>query len=169
MPISLTKHTPHARTKVSLLLYATRLALVSVLTYPSSTFAPFLLGFRHHISLSPPCSLMFKHTSRSYKELPMRLADFGVLHRNELAGALTGLTRVRRFQQDDAHIFCLPSQVGGPIMPIQTLRCRRSLPHLHFTVLPFPGVPSSSSPPYRPPFRQPPLHQPPLPASHPAA
>ena len=36
----------------------------------------------------------------------MRFADFGVLHRNEFSGALAGLTRVRRFQQDDAHIFC---------------------------------------------------------------
>nr|CAD7434325.1 unnamed protein product [Timema monikensis] len=44
--------------------------------------------------------------TRSWRELPLRLADFGVLHRNELSGALTGLTRVRRFQQDDAHIFC---------------------------------------------------------------
>lgn len=41
----------------------------------------------------------------------MRYADFGVLHRNELSGALTGLTRVRRFQQDDAHIFCTMEQV----------------------------------------------------------
>ena len=41
------------------------------------------------------------------------MADFGVLHRNEISGALTGLTRVRRFQQDDAHIFCTPEQVGG--------------------------------------------------------
>ena len=41
----------------------------------------------------------------------MRLADFGVLHRNELSGTLCGLTRVRRFQQDDAHIFCETKQV----------------------------------------------------------
>jgi len=54
---------------------------------------------------------MFKHRKRSYRELPMRLADFGVLHRNELSGALTGLTRVRRFQQDDAHIFCTVAQI----------------------------------------------------------
>jgi threonyl-tRNA synthetase len=39
------------------------------------------------------------------------VSDFGVLHRNELSGALTGLTRVRRFQQDDAHIFCEPHHV----------------------------------------------------------
>ena len=41
----------------------------------------------------------------------MRFADFGVLHRNELSGALSGLTRVRRFQQDDAHIFCMVDQI----------------------------------------------------------
>ena len=41
----------------------------------------------------------------------MRYADFGVLHRNELSGALTGLTRVRRFQQDDGHIFCRDDQI----------------------------------------------------------
>jgi glycyl-tRNA synthetase (class II) len=47
---------------------------------------------------------------------PLRL-DFGALHRNELSGALTGLTRVRRFQQDDAHIFCEPSQVSANPFP----------------------------------------------------
>eukprot|EP00008_Paramoeba_atlantica_P008836 CAMPEP_0201496084 /NCGR_PEP_ID=MMETSP0151_2-20130828/57853_1 /ASSEMBLY_ACC=CAM_ASM_000257 /TAXON_ID=200890 /ORGANISM="Paramoeba atlantica, Strain 621/1 / CCAP 1560/9" /LENGTH=132 /DNA_ID=CAMNT_0047885645 /DNA_START=20 /DNA_END=414 /DNA_ORIENTATION=- len=52
---------------------------------------------------------------RSYRELPMRLADFGVLHRNEISGALSGLTRVRRFQQDDAHIFCTEGQLGKEI------------------------------------------------------
>ena len=55
---------------------------------------------------------MFDHRERSWRELPLRMADFGVLHRNELSGALSGLTRVRRFQQDDAHIFCRPDQVG---------------------------------------------------------
>ena len=49
---------------------------------------------------------MFGSRTRSYRELPLRLADFGVLHRNEFSGALQGLTRVRRFQQDDAHVFC---------------------------------------------------------------
>ncbi|CAD6205371.1 unnamed protein product [Miscanthus lutarioriparius] len=56
----------------------------------------------------PGHCLMFR--VRSYRELPLRMADFGVLHRNELSGALTGLTRVRRFQQDDAHIFCREDQ-----------------------------------------------------------
>merc|ERR1712141_826891 len=59
----------------------------------------------------PGHCIMFDQKARSWKELPLRMADFGVLHRNELSGALTGLTRVRRFQQDDAHIFCMPSQI----------------------------------------------------------
>lgn len=64
----------------------------------------------HVSTLWPLCCaghcLMFGNRNRSYRELPLRLADFGVLHRNEFSGALQGLTRVRRFQQDDAHIFC---------------------------------------------------------------
>ena len=63
----------------------------------------------------PGHCMMFKHILPSYKELPIRWADFGVLHRNELTGTLTGLTRVRRFQQDDAHIFCMLDQVGKEI------------------------------------------------------
>ncbi|AQK63978.1 Threonine--tRNA ligase mitochondrial 1 [Zea mays] len=59
----------------------------------------------------PGHCLMFANRVRSYRELPLRMADFGVLHRNELSGALTGLTRVRRFQQDDAHIFCREDQI----------------------------------------------------------
>lgn len=59
----------------------------------------------------PGHCLLFAHRLRSYRELPFRVADFGVLHRNELSGALTGLTRVRRFQQDDAHIFCRQDQI----------------------------------------------------------
>uniref|UniRef100_A0A2K5VHY5 threonine--tRNA ligase n=1 Tax=Macaca fascicularis TaxID=9541 RepID=A0A2K5VHY5_MACFA len=63
----------------------------------------------------PGHCLMFDHRPRSWRELPLRLADFGVLHRNELSGALTGLTRVRRFQQDDAHIFCAMEQIEDEI------------------------------------------------------
>jgi len=64
----------------------------------------------------PGHCIMFRHRVRSYRELPLRFADFGVLHRNELSGALTGMTRVRRFQQDDAHIFCTVDQVRGEIL-----------------------------------------------------
>lgn len=63
----------------------------------------------------PGHCLIFRHRERSYRELPLRLADFGVLHRNELSGALGGLTRVRRFCQDDAHIFCRPDQIVDEI------------------------------------------------------
>ncbi|PHU29015.1 Threonine--tRNA ligase, cytoplasmic [Capsicum chinense] len=63
----------------------------------------------------PGHCLIFDHRVRSYRELPLRLADFGVLHRNEASGALTGLTRVRRFQQDDAHIFCRESQIKDEV------------------------------------------------------
>ncbi|CAI5496641.1 unnamed protein product [Closterium sp. Naga37s-1] len=66
----------------------------------------------------PGHCLMFAHRVRSYRELPLRFADFGVLHRNELSGALTGLTRVRRFQQDDAHIFCEESQVEAEVSDV---------------------------------------------------
>jgi len=61
----------------------------------------------------PGHCLIFDSTDRSYKELPIRMAEFGVIHRNEASGALTGLTRVRRFVQDDTHIFCMPSQVSS--------------------------------------------------------
>jgi threonyl-tRNA synthetase len=63
----------------------------------------------------PGHCLMIKQMMQSYNDLPIRLADFGALHRNELSGALTGLTRVRRFQQDDAHIFCTMEQVETEI------------------------------------------------------
>lgn len=63
----------------------------------------------------PGHSLLFAHRERSYRELPIRMAEFGILHRNEASGALTGLTRVRRFMQDDTHIFCTESQVEQEI------------------------------------------------------
>lgn len=63
----------------------------------------------------PGHCLMFKARERSYRELPWRVADFGVIHRNEFSGALSGLTRVRRFQQDDAHIFCTQDQIEQEI------------------------------------------------------
>jgi threonyl-tRNA synthetase len=54
----------------------------------------------------------------SYRDLPMRLADFGRLHRYELSGAVAGLTRVRSFAQDDAHIFCTPDQVRDEVLGV---------------------------------------------------
>ena len=63
----------------------------------------------------PGHCLAFACRARSYRELPLRLAEWGVLHRNEYSGALSGLTRVRRFVQDDAHIFCRPDQVNAEV------------------------------------------------------
>lgn len=63
----------------------------------------------------PGHCLLFATGERSYREMPVRYADFSPLHRNEISGALSGLTRVRRFHQDDAHIFCRPSQIGEEI------------------------------------------------------
>ncbi|GAD98456.1 threonine--tRNA ligase [Paecilomyces variotii No. 5] len=59
----------------------------------------------------PGHCVVFGHRERTYRELPLRISEFGILHRNELSGALTGLTRVRRFVQDDTHIFCMESQI----------------------------------------------------------
>jgi threonyl-tRNA synthetase len=58
---------------------------------------------------------LFGLEKRSYRELPLRLAEFSRLHRNERSGTLTGLARVRSFAQDDAHIYCEPEQVEGEI------------------------------------------------------
>ncbi|MDR2416736.1 MAG: threonine--tRNA ligase [Holosporales bacterium] len=62
--------------------------------------------------MSCPCHVqIFKNTLRSYKELPLRMAEFGSCHRNEPSGSLHGLMRIRAFTQDDAHIFCMPEQI----------------------------------------------------------
>jgi len=63
----------------------------------------------------PGHCLIFKSQTRSYRDLPIRYADFSSLHRNESSGSLSGLTRVRRFNQDDAHIFCAQSQLKSEI------------------------------------------------------
>lgn len=80
----------------------------------------------------PGHCLMFDHKPRAYNELPIRYADFGVLHRNEMSGALSGLTRVRRFQQDDAHVFCRKDQI------IEEIRsCLDFLKHVYVNVFGF--------------------------------
>ncbi|SJM86796.1 probable Threonine--tRNA ligase, mitochondrial [Zygosaccharomyces bailii] len=63
----------------------------------------------------PGHCVIFGRFDRSYNELPLRLSDFSPLHRNEASGALSGLTRVRKFHQDDGHIFCTPDQVEEEI------------------------------------------------------
>jgi threonyl-tRNA synthetase len=63
----------------------------------------------------PGHCVLYRQTRRSYRELPLRFADFGRLHRYERAGVTHGLTRVRTFAQDDAHIFCRLDQIEGEI------------------------------------------------------
>ncbi len=59
-----------------------------------------------------PCHVqIFRHGTKSYRDLPLRMAEFGSCHRNEPSGALHGLMRVRAFTQDDAHIFCTEDQI----------------------------------------------------------
>jgi threonyl-tRNA synthetase len=64
---------------------------------------------------------IFKHGLRSYRELPMRLAEFGTVHRYEPSGALHGLLRVRAFTQDDAHVFCTREQMEAECLKINDL------------------------------------------------
>src|SRR6516165_3679968 len=64
---------------------------------------------------------IFKHGLRSYRELPLRMAEFGIVHRYEPSGAMHGLMRVRGFTQDDAHIFCSEAQLADECMKINDL------------------------------------------------
>lgn len=70
---------------------------------------------KRHFALKPmscPCHVqVFKQGLRSYRELPVRLAEFGCVHRNESSGAMHGLMRVRQMVQDDAHVFCTEQQL----------------------------------------------------------
>ena len=61
---------------------------------------------------------IFKNSPVSYKDLPMKLFEYGVVHRHEMSGAMHGLFRVREFAQDDAHIFCMESQVKDVIIEV---------------------------------------------------
>jgi threonyl-tRNA synthetase len=63
----------------------------------------------------PSHCVLFGSRAHSYRDLPRRIADFGRLHRYERSGVVTGLTRVRTFSQDDAHIFCTPEQIEAEI------------------------------------------------------
>ncbi|MCI0491773.1 MAG: threonine--tRNA ligase [Planctomycetes bacterium] len=84
--------------------------------YSDSQFAPIDLGDGERYLLKPmncPHHIMiYKSKPRSYRDLPVRLAEFGTVYRYEQSGELSGLTRVRGFTQDDAHIFCTEEQVA---------------------------------------------------------
>lgn len=72
----------------------------------------------------PGHMMIFGSKRRSYRELPLRMAEQSVLHRNERAGVLSGLTRVRQFQQDDAHLFVTEGQIGGEVTNLMGLVAR---------------------------------------------
>jgi threonyl-tRNA synthetase len=71
----------------------------------------------------PGGMLVYKSQIRSYRDLPMRVAELGIVHRHERSGVLHGLMRVRCFTQDDAHLYCRPEQVKDEIIGIMDL-CR---------------------------------------------
>ena len=64
---------------------------------------------------------IYKHGLKSYRELPIRLAEFGIVHRYEASGAMHGLLRVRAFTQDDAHVFCTEDQLAEECLKINDL------------------------------------------------
>ncbi|MES3629259.1 MAG: threonine--tRNA ligase [Longimonas sp.] len=82
----------------------------------------------HHV-------MMYKHDMHSYRDLPVRFAEFGTVYRNEQSGELGGLTRVRGFTQDDAHIFCTPDQVKAEFKDVidLTLKVLGALDFTEFT------------------------------------
>ena len=64
---------------------------------------------------------VYARKPRSYKDLPLRIAEFGTVYRYEQSGELHGLTRVRGFTQDDAHIFCRPDQVKSEFLRVMDI------------------------------------------------
>ena len=102
--------TPHV---VSENLYATSGHLEN---FGDSMFGPLEVEgqrFRLKPMNCPGHILIYKNDPRSYRDLPLRYAEFGTVYRFELSGTLHGLTRVRGFTQDDAHLFCTPEQLQG--------------------------------------------------------
>ena len=85
--------------------------------YADSQFSPIEMEQDERYLLRPmncPHHIMvYQSKPRSYRELPLRFAEFGTVHRYEKSGELSGMTRVRGFTQDDAHIFCTDEQVAG--------------------------------------------------------
>ncbi|WKY48875.1 threonine--tRNA ligase [Eubacteriaceae bacterium ES3] len=66
----------------------------------------------------PGAMLVYKRTGHSYRELPIKMAELGLVHRHELSGALHGLMRVRNFTQDDAHIYMMPDQIEAEVIKV---------------------------------------------------
>src|SRR3546814_8764292 len=72
---------------------------------------------------------IFNRGVRSYRDLPLRLSEFGACHRNEPSGALLGLMRTRAFVQDDAHVFCTEAQILPEVARFARLLSARSEEH----------------------------------------
>jgi threonyl-tRNA synthetase len=66
----------------------------------------------------PGCLLVYKNELHSYRELPLKLSEMGLVHRHEKSGVLHGLFRVRQFTQDDAHVFCTPDQIEQEVIKL---------------------------------------------------
>jgi threonyl-tRNA synthetase len=82
----------------------------------------------------PGAILIYGERPRSYRQLPLRFAEFGLVHRHELSGVLHGLMRVRSFVQDDAHIFCTQEQIQNEVTTLLLL-IRKIFAHYNFTEL----------------------------------
>ena len=92
--------------------------------YAESMFGPMLVDEREYQLKPMNCPfhvLTYASTLRSYRELPIRWAELGTVYRYERPGVMHGLMRVRGFTQDDAHVFCLPDQIGDEILRVLNL------------------------------------------------
>ena len=86
--------------------------------YRDSMYAPMEIDEQEYFLKPMNCPFhiqIYRSSLRSYRELPLRIAELGTVYRYERSGVLHGLMRVRGFTQDDAHIFCLPDQVAGEV------------------------------------------------------
>jgi len=82
------------------------------------------VGFAVKPMNCPGGILVYKSDQHSYRELPLRMAELGLVHRHELSGVLHGLMRVRAFTQDDAHLYCLPDQIEDEVLGMIALTLR---------------------------------------------
>ncbi len=94
--------------------------------YGKDAFQPITTPEENEIYMLKPMNcphhcMVYKNVPRSYKDLPLRIAEFGTVCRYEQSGELHGLTRVRSFTQDDAHIFCRPDQVKGEFIRVMDI------------------------------------------------
>ena len=94
--------------------------------YGEDSFRPITTPEEGEVYLLKPMNcphhcMIYKNEPRSYKDLPLRLAEFGTVYRYEQSGELHGLTRVRSFTQDDAHIYCRPDQVKDEFIKVMEI------------------------------------------------